>query len=130
MRLLLDTHIWIWSILESTRLSARVLAAIRNPQNELWLSAVSLWEMVILAERSRIQIPGDPLAWARRSIEAWPVQEAVVSHEIALAVHNLGLQVRDPADRLLVATARVMGLTLVTADERLKQTNDCQILPN
>ncbi len=54
----------------------------------------------------------------------------MVSHEIALAVHNLGLQVRDPADRLLVATARVMGLTLVTADERLKQTNDCQILPN
>jgi PIN domain nuclease of toxin-antitoxin system len=127
---LLDTHIWIWSSLAPSRVSSPVAAAIRNPANELWLSPVSLWELVLLTEKKRVQLDENPVDWARRAIRELPVQEAPVTHEIAFAIHKLRLPLRDPADRLLVATAKMQGLTLVTADEHLKRTSDCEILPN
>jgi PIN domain nuclease of toxin-antitoxin system len=107
-----------------------VAEALRNSGNEIWLSPVSLWELVLLVEKNRVGLDTNPVDWARRSMQEMLVQEAVVTHEIALAIHGLRHPPRDPADRLLVATAKVMGLTLVTADERLKRISDCSILPN
>ncbi len=54
MRLLLDTHIWIWSVAEKSRLRPRVLKALENPANELWLSPISVWEFLMLVEKGRL----------------------------------------------------------------------------
>ncbi|GIW41494.1 MAG: ribonuclease VapC [Candidatus Binatia bacterium] len=129
MRLLLDTHVWIWSLLEPTRLGRRALSALRNRRSELWLSPVSTWEFLILVERGRVQIDAPPEDWLRDAMERAPLREAPLTHEIALASRSVDLPHDDPADRFLAATARVLDLTLVTADRRMMRSRSFSVLP-
>jgi PIN domain nuclease of toxin-antitoxin system len=120
MKLLLDTHVMLWSILEPERLPADVASALEDPENEIWLSPISIWEMLVLAEKHRIDIVDEtPEAWVRRVLEAAPLREATVGSEIAIQSRNLALPHQDPADRFIAATALVYDLVLVTADDRL-----------
>lgn len=119
MRLLLDTHVWLWCLLEPERLSGRAMRLLRSPGSELWLSSISVWEVLVLAERGRIVLSGDVDDWLAEAAERAPLHEAPVTHEIAPERRRVGLTHEDPADRLLAATAKVLELTLVTADERL-----------
>ncbi len=130
MKLLLDTHIWLWSHLAPERLVRKVARALENPANELWLSPISTWEVLVLAARGRIELDPDPSRWIRQALAAAPTQEAPISHDIALAVEDTGLRHRDPADRMLVATARVLDLTLVTSDERIVKHAKVALLVN
>lgn len=119
MKLLLDTHIWLWSLLAPDQLAPRVRDALRERDNELWLSPISVWEALVLHERGRIELQGDPDAWIERALSAAPMKEAPITHEIARYSRRLALEQRDPADRFLAATAVVLDLVLVTADQRL-----------
>lgn len=130
MRLLLDTHIWLWSLLEPARLAKQVAAELENPDNELWLSPISLWEVLILVEKRRVVLDLDPAAWIRRVLARVPFKEAPLNHEVALRSRSLSLDHQDPADRFLAATALIYDLTLVTADERLLHSKELHILPN
>lgn len=117
MKLLLDTHIWIWSLAEPKHLSARIQRELIDPRNELWLSPISAWEALLLHSKGRIQIRDDASDWLATATRN--LREAPLTHEIVLTAHELPLAHQDPADRFLVATAEVLGLTLVTADKRL-----------
>lgn len=119
MRLLLDTHIWLWCALEPARLSKRAQRAIVDPNNELWLSPVSVWETLVLARKKRLTLDPSPEKWVRRALVELPIHEAHLNHEIAIRSEELRLSHDDPADRFLVATALVHDLTLVTADRRI-----------
>lgn len=130
MKLLLDTHIWLWSLLEPEKLSRRVIRELENSENELWLSPISIWEVLMLSEKGRIEIAGDVDIWVTERLNASPLHEAPVTHEVAMEIHRFRLPHRDPADRFLVATARVFHLTLVTSDSRLLKIRDTPILPN
>jgi PIN domain nuclease of toxin-antitoxin system len=130
MKLLLDTHIWLWSLLESKRLSRRVARELKKPANELWLSPVSAWEALALVERGRIQVSGSPQEWIEKSLASASLREAPVTMEVALATAHFRLPHRDPADQLLAATANVYGLTLVTADENIIRSKACAVFPN
>jgi PIN domain nuclease of toxin-antitoxin system len=130
MKLLLDTHIWLWSLLAPKNLTRRVAGALQNPRNELWLSSISTWEVLVLSERGRIVLTESPRTWIDRALQAGPLREAPLTHEIALETFGLKFPHRDPADRFLVATARVLGLTLVTADKRLINSHQVAVLPN
>ena len=130
MRLLLDTHIWLWALLEPERLSDPVRAALESPHNELWLSSISVWEATVLAERGRIAINAAPAEWVREMVRAIPRREAPLTHDIAVASREVALSHQDPADRFLAATARVLGLTLVTADERLLACDEYERMAN
>lgn len=130
MRLLLDTHIWLWSLLEPERLARRVAAAIRSADNELWLSPISVWELGVLCDRGRIRLTEDVETWVEAVFQAVPVREAPLTWEIVLAARGIGLPHRDPADRFLAATAKVLGLRLVTADERLLACRGISTLAN
>lgn len=130
MKLLLDTHIWLWALLDPARLGADVRAALESPDNEIWLSPVSVWEALMLAERRRLGIPGDTQAWIRQMVSAMPRREATLTHEIAMASRQMALSHEDPADRFLAATAHVLDLTLVTADERLLAGAPYATMPN
>ena len=128
MRLLLDTHIWLWSLREVTRLGAGVRNALRNPENELWLSPISSWEALILHEKGRVHLVGDLDDWVADSTA--PFLEAPLTHEIVRISRMLPLPQRDPADRFLVATAKVLDLTLVTADPNLLGLGEIATLGN
>lgn len=130
MRLLLDTHIWLWSLLEPVRLTKQVAAELENPDNELWLSPISLWEVLILVEKRRVVLDLDAAVWIRRVLARVPFKEAPLNHEVALKSRSLSLAHQDPADRFLAATALVYDLTLVTADERLLHSKELHVLPN
>ncbi len=119
MRLLLDTHIWIWSLLDPAKLSRRVRAELEGPDNELWLSPISAWELVVLIEKGRVEVDKDPVPWVADVLRASALREAAVTHEVAVESRLIDLPHQDPADRFLAATARVYDLTLVTADDRL-----------
>jgi PIN domain nuclease of toxin-antitoxin system len=128
LKLLLDTHIWVWSVLEPHRLSRRVQHALQAEDNELWLSPVSTWEVLMLHAKGRIRLYADPAVWISKAMAN--TREAPLTHEIALAAQQLPWTHQDPADRFLAATAQVLGLTLVTADERLLGLKDLATLPN
>jgi PIN domain nuclease of toxin-antitoxin system len=130
VRFLLDTHIWLWSLLEPRRLSRKVANAFRSGRNELWLSPISCWEALVLAERGRLRLSQDPLTWVAQALEKVPLVEAPITYEIAIESRRVPLPHRDPADGLLVATARVLDLTLVTADERLLSAKGFRSFPN
>lgn len=121
--LLLDTHCWIWAQLGLTdKLSGAAIRAIRSAESrgQLLVSVISIWEVGMLEKKGRVGLP--------RSIGAW-VQEALAMPGIALAhltpeivIESVSLPGDlhgDPADRLIVATARVIGATLLTKDRRL-----------
>lgn len=130
MKLLLDTHIWLWAFLAPDRLSDDVRNALQSPENELWLSPISVWEALLLAERGRVTVNGSPVKWVEEMVQRLPSHEAALTHEIAVASRQLSLSHHDPADRFLAATARVMGLTLVTSDERLLDSTEFAVLAN
>ena len=130
MKYLLDTHIWLWSYLQPSRLSNRVAKAIADPQNELWLSPVSVWELTILCRKGRLRVHPDIAAWVRNTISDLGLTEAPLTIEVALALESLRFSHGDPADQLLAATAKLFDLTLVTADEHLKRVPGLRVLAN
>jgi PIN domain nuclease of toxin-antitoxin system len=130
VKLLLDTHIWLWALSTPDRLSPAVRDALASGSNEVWLSPISVWEAHLLAERGRIQVTGSPRAWVEQMVLKLPRREAVLTHDIAVASRTFDWSHQDPADRFLAATAMVLGLTLVTADSRLIGATEFAVLAN
>jgi PIN domain nuclease of toxin-antitoxin system len=130
MNLLLDTHIWIWNDLEPWKITSEINRELASPDNQLWLSPVSVWETIVLLEKRRISIKQDFRQWVDESVSALQLQEAAFTWEVAHELRFTVLSHRDPADRFLVATAKVYDLTLVTADERLISAPGVSILAN
>ena len=127
MKILLDTHIWLWAYLEPRRLGSTLLRELRNQGNELWLSPISTWEALTLHSKGRIQLPSDLDHWLWNATLA--TREAPLTHEIALAASRLPLH-PDPADRLLAGTALVLDLVLATADQRLLGLGEIRTFAN
>ena len=98
-----------------------------DKNNELWLSPVSVWEALVLMRKGRIQVD-NPFAWVERAAEQ--MREAPLTREIVRTSFALQLPHSDPADRFLAATAKVLNLTLVTADRRLLGLGDIASLAN
>ena len=128
--MLLDTHIWLWALLDPARLSRAVRALIASPAQTLRLSPISVWEAMMLAERGRIALEPDPRRWLDRALATAPVAEAPLTFEVAMASRSIALDHKDPADRFIAASALVFGLTLVTADARLLDCPDIEVLAN
>lgn len=128
LRLLLDTHIWLWSLREPSRLGSRVHRELQDSGNEFWLSPISIWEAFILKRKGRIAIQGDLGGWLGDATSH--LREAPLTREIVLASEELPLKHQDPADRFLAATAYVLDLTLVTADGNLLGLGEISTLAN
>ncbi len=130
--ILLDTHILIWWRLESRRLSrsqVRRLQDQENRQEPVAISAITLWEIAMLSARGRIEIAGPPEIWLEEIeehalIEVLPLTARIAAESVRLGpdFHN------DPADQMIVATARLHGLPLMTADERIRKWGRVPIL--
>ena len=127
MKLLLDTHVWLWSILTPERLSHRTRDVLASREHELWLSPISIWETLLLTERGRLKLDAEPHGWIREAQNAVPILEAPLTFHVALASRSISLQHHDPADRFIAATAKVYNLTLATADRRLSECPDIEI---
>lgn len=120
MKLLLDTHVWIWAFEGAGPLGAKCRQALRAPSNERWVSPVSTLELARLAEAGRIELACPLSEWVARSMAALQLRTIPVDHAISVEAYALpGDFHPDPADRILVATARLQDCHLVTADRRI-----------
>lgn len=119
MKLLLDTHIWLWYLLKNPKLSTNLQNAIADPSNELWLSPISIWEAIILAEKNRISLQPDINTWFDLSLKKLETLEAPLNHDIAILSRQIELPHQDPADRFIAATAIYYDLHLATVDTNL-----------
>lgn len=120
MKILLDTHVWIWSQESPELLGPTARAAVANEENALFVSPVSSLEISRLAWGGRLTLAGRLQTWITESLDALLAETIPLTHEIAITAYDLpGEFHQDRADRMLVATAVVHDLTLVTADERV-----------
>ncbi len=129
MRLLLDTHIILWSAAQPEKLSKNVTEELKNESNELWFSPISVWEILLLAEKGRISFGSDIEKSVREIFRRMPLNEAKLNQEVAIQSRFVRLPYQDPADRFLAATAIVYDFTLVTADSRIISAKDVPVLP-
>jgi PIN domain nuclease of toxin-antitoxin system len=128
MKILLDTHIWLWYLLEDPKLSENLQIKIAEPNNEIWLSPVSIWEALLLGEKRRVVLDPDPVLWVRSALKTLETREAVFNHEIAILSRQLDCPHQDPADRFIAATAIHYNLQLATVDRNLINTPSLQII--
>ena len=120
LSLLLDTHVWIWSQETPAELGEGTRKLLSDPEQVIYVSPVSTLEMARLAARGTIRLSGSLLDWVNDTIEALQAMTLEFSHAVAEESYSLpGSFHKDPADRILAASARLNQLTLVTADDRL-----------
>ena len=130
-KLLLDTHILLWSLLAPERLSDKVTRELENPINEIWISPITTWEIIILAEKGRIELDDEPVAWMQDVLNSMAFKQAALNHEVAMQSRLIKLPHQDPADRFIAASAAVYDLSLVTSDNYLiKAANSYSVFPN
>ncbi len=124
MRLLLDTHVFIWLDTAPERLSSSALTACRGPENDLLLSVASAWEMEIKQRigKLRLDVPLESMVQGQQNINQLQLVSIELQH--VLAIRELPPHHSDPFDRLLLAQARVEGAQLVTADGQLSRYAD------
>lgn len=120
MKLLLDTHIFLWFISGDKRLPDAWKKSIRDPNNKVYLSVVSLWEVIIKYQLGKLPLPKPPESYlpaqrARHLIDSLPVTETSVIQLVKLPAHH-----RDPFDRLLICQALEHDMTLVTVDRAIR----------
>jgi len=116
MRLLFDTHTFIWWDSDPNRLSEQVLSLCQNSENELLLSVVSVWEMQIKHQLNKLELRLPLAELINEQCERNGIQLLSVTLDHVLALDNLPLLHRDPFDRLLVAQANVEDILLISGD--------------
>ena len=119
MKALLDTHVFLWWIMDDPQLSDRSRELITNRNNTFYLSAASGWEIMIKARLGRLQLPKNPQRFiseqlSLNNIESLPVQMSHALHTITLPDHH-----RDPFDRILIAQAQLEKLAILSADPQI-----------
>ena len=119
MRLLLDTHIWLWFNLEPERLPAPCTAALADSQSEIVVSVASVWELSIKHKLGKIDVGGPFLPFVDGALEDIELLDVRLSH--VRRGYDLPLLHRDPFDRILIAQAFAEGLTLLTVDSSMPQ---------
>lgn len=117
MRLLLDTHVLLWSMAEPRRLARPTRQAITDPANDIFVSAAAIWEISIKAGLGRLRVPDDLLP----TLDRMNIGRLDITAGHAWAVRDLPALHADPFDRIQVAQARVEGLTIVTADPAIRR---------
>ncbi len=118
MKLLLDTHLLLWAASDPGRLSAKARALLRSPDNELFFSAASMWEIAIKRGLGRDDFRVEARV-LRRGLLDNGYSELAIFSEHAVAIDTLPDIHKDPFDRLLVAQAMIEGITLLTSDDRV-----------
>jgi PIN domain nuclease of toxin-antitoxin system len=119
--ILLDTHVWVWWVHGDDRLSSSQLEVIEaNEDKEIGVSAISLWEIAKLVENKRLELPIPLEKWFKQALSYPGIRIVELTPEIATESTRLpGEFHKDPADQIIVATARIMKCTLVTSDEEI-----------
>ena len=119
MKILIDTHCWLWWLVSPDQLNTDAKQHIADPRNTIFLSAVSAWEIVIKVGIGKLSLPEPPARYIPSRLTAQGMSALAIEQAHVLQVASLPLVHRDPFDRLLVAQSQVERLPLLTADRQL-----------
>jgi len=119
VKILLDTHTFLWWIADDQRLSARAREITEDGNNELFLSAATGWEITIKVQIGRLKLPVEPVQFILEQMRINAIQSLAIQMNHALHVYTLPQHHRDPFDRLLVAQSQLEGLPILSADSQL-----------
>lgn len=119
MKVLLDTHVWLWYLVGDRRLTDKHCQVIEDEATELYLSSISIWEAYLLIEKGKIDVTGSPNDWIQEALRIVQVREAVITFAVAMRSRKLKLDYEDPADRFIAATSIEMKIPLLTYDKKL-----------
>ena len=119
--ILLDTHTWIWAYSAEKLLSPKAKKLIKNtPADQRAIASISIWEFAMMCNRGRINVKVAPEQWLDNAIHKTGIQIFDLRARVALESCNLpGKFHKDPADRIIVATARIHNMTLITKDQKI-----------
>lgn len=120
MRLLLDTHIFLWYVGNDARLSKPTAAAIRNPDSHVYLSSVSIWECLVKSRLGKLPLPESPEIYLPRQRERHAISSLPLDEPSVCRLSSLPDLHRDPFDRMLICQALAHDLTLVTVDQAMQ----------
>ena len=130
MKLLLDTHVWIWAFECPEKIGPSCRKVLAEESGERLVSPVSTLELARLVERGHIELVCPLAEWIRRSMTALRLRTCDLDHAVAMEAYALPGDLHpDPADRILVASARLAGAKLVTADRRILAYGAVETLP-
>lgn len=120
-RYLLDTGVFLWLVAGDGKLSGKVAGIIRQPENEIFLSSISGWEIIVKHKAGKLPLPQKPDVFVREQREAHGVAALPLAEAHVLTLAKLPDFHRDPFDRMLVCQAIAEGLTILTPDEAVTQ---------
>lgn len=120
MRILLDTHIFLWFISGDTRLSTDVRDAIRDPDNEVYLSSISVWEAIIKYQLGKLPLPEPPETYLPKQRDLHQISSLALDESSVVQLAKLLPLHRDPFDRMLICQALQNGLTIATVDAAVR----------
>jgi PIN domain nuclease of toxin-antitoxin system len=120
MKILLDTHIFLWFISADIRLSTDVRDAIRDPDNEVYLSAVSVWEAIVKYQLGKLPLPEPPEIYLPKQRDIHQIVSLALDESSVAQLANLPALHRDPFDRMLICQALQNGLTIATVDAAVR----------
>lgn len=120
MKVLVDTHTFLWWSSKPEALSLRAKTIIADPANILLFSVASLWEIIIKTERRRLQLPLAPVEYVRSRVEHGAMQFLPITLSHVAALEGLPRHHGDPFDRLLIAQALAEGIPILTRDEQIE----------
>ncbi len=119
MKLLLDTHCWLWWLANDPRLGAHARELIGDGENEVYLSAASSWEIAIKTSLGKLTLPEPPAQYVPGRLAAQGMRGLCIEHVHALEVASLPAHHQDPFDRLIVCQAQVEKMPILTANENI-----------
>lgn len=120
MKILLDTHIFLWFISGDTRLSTDIRDAIRDSDNEVYLSAISIWEAIIKYQLGKLPLPEHPETYLPRQRDLHQISSLALDESSVIQLAKLPPLHRDPFDRMLICQALQNGLTIATVDPAVR----------
>lgn len=121
MKYLLDTMVWIWALDAYERLNAKARQVLEEPEDELYLSPVTTWELSIKMRIGRLEFPGTPASSVPAFMAQQGVRPLLLTHAHAAKVYDLPPRHKDPFDRMLIAQALVEKMTILTADRAFRK---------
>ena len=128
MNVLLDTHVWIWLLLDPERVRQDVRDMLVRADTTLHLSPINAWEAMYAVQRGSVAAEVSPREWVKWALAAVPHRDAPLTSAVAILSREIDVPHRDPGDRFLAASAAVYDLTLVTADKLLLSGTGYQVL--
>ena len=120
MKLLLDTHIFLWFISSDRQLSKNIQNAIRDPENEVYLSVISIWEAIIKYQLGKLPLPEHPATYLPKQRDLHQIASLALDESSVIQLSQLPLLHRDPFDRMLICQALQNNLTIVTVDTAVR----------